>query len=303
MSTTMKSTDPNGRPRAVASGTIFGGVDCYVFADGSTILSQSGMVRGLRGNARAEDGDLGRYLARLPEKYSDLAAAPISFLTPDGTEALGRASRDFVAMCRAYAEMYANGSIHKARIPIARNCIAILAGLADVGIDELVYRASNWHPAGITQAPAIDMASLRDSLRADLSAEFAPVHARLAALESQGVIVLSSTGPTIGEGTAELYIRTTLREIARTLARAIGKTDNRTVKSLLLKQDRALRNALDFGNSKGRGWHVLSMAKLADASDALREMLNHARDLAGLAGSRGVQLSLVSNANGKKGVG
>lgn len=196
-------------------------------------------------------------------------------------------------MCRAYAEMYADGSIHKARIPIARNCIAILAGLADVGIDELVYRASNWHPAGITQAPAIDMASLRDSLRADLSAEFATVLSRLAALESQGAIVIGNTGPLIGDATAELHIRAPLREIARLYAKAIRSEDKKTLKSLLFKQDRALRNAVDFGMSKGRGWHAFPTGRLAQVADKLIEMLNHARDLARVSVPRATQLTLV----------
>lgn len=156
----MQNDSTNPRPRASASGTIFGGVDCYVLGDGTTVLSQRGMLRGLRGKSGseggAEDGDLGRYLARLPEKYSGLSAAPFEFLAPDGNLAIGRPARDFVAMCRAYAEMYADGTIHKARVPIARNCIAILAGLADVGIDELVYRASGYRPATMIQTQPVD---------------------------------------------------------------------------------------------------------------------------------------------------
>lgn len=300
----MKNDTMDNRPRAVASGTIFGGVDCYVFADGSTALSQRGMLRGLRGKdgakGGAEDGDLGRYLARLPEKYSGLAAAPIPFLTQDGNEAIGRPSRDFVAMCRAYAEMYAEGSIHKARIPIARNCIAILAALADIGIDELVYRASDWHPAPLAVAPTVDLASLRDSLRADLSAEFAPVLSRLAALESQGALVLGNTGPSIGDATADIYVRHPVQEIARTLAKAVKNDTPAAVKSLRFKTERDLRAAVDFPMMKGMGWHAFPTARLGELGIHLNRMLTTARGLAQVSIPKPVQLSLVANGNGAK---
>lgn len=183
------------RSRAVASGTIFGNVDCYVLEDGSTVLSQRGMLRGLRGktpaDGGAEDGDLGRYLARLPEKYSGLAAAPFSFVCPDGSVAVGRPSHDFVAMCRAYAEMLADGSIHKARLPMARNAVAILSKLAERGIDEIVYEASNWHPRAVVAPQGLTVDQLAASL-APLSAGFAAiaqmltsVNDRVSALESR----------------------------------------------------------------------------------------------------------------------
>lgn len=133
------------RPRAVTAGVIFGGVDCYVMEDGAPVLSQSGCVRGLRGNARAGDGDLARYLERLPEKYSALASAPdFEFTLPDGGIAFGRPAHDFVAMCGAYAEMFADGTIHKQRIGLARNAIAILSLLAERGIDEIIYEATGY---------------------------------------------------------------------------------------------------------------------------------------------------------------
>lgn len=181
---------PVNRPRAVASGTIFGNVDCYVLEDGSTVLSQRGMLRGLRGATDGhERGDLGQYLARLPEKYSAIATATtFEFIRPDGGVAIGRPARDFVAMCRAYAEMYAGGDIHKARIPMARNAIAILAHLADRGIDEIVYEAANWHPRSVLAPQGITAADLATAL-APIAAGFEALTKMMVAMNDRLVAV------------------------------------------------------------------------------------------------------------------
>ena len=177
---------PVNRPRAVASGTIFGNVDCYVLEDGTTVLSQSGMIRGLRGKTDMHDSaNLNQYLARLPEKYSGLAACTnFEFIRPDGGVAIGRPARDFVAMCRAYAEMYAGGDIHKARIPMARNAIAILAHLADRGIDEIVYEAANWHPRGTIAPQGITASDLATAL-APFAAGFEALTKMMAAMNDR----------------------------------------------------------------------------------------------------------------------
>lgn len=151
---------PVNRPRAVTAGIIFGGVDCYVLEDGSTVLSQRGMLRGLRGKDGAdggpEKGDLGRYLARLPEKYSALTVDPnLEFVLPDGGVATGRPSHDFVALCRAYAEMFADGTIHKARLGLAQKAVAILAALAERGIDEIIYEATGYKKPVPPPAPQV----------------------------------------------------------------------------------------------------------------------------------------------------
>lgn len=178
---------PSGRPRAVAAGVIFGGVDCYVLADGSTVLTNRGMYRGLRGqDCGTETGNLTRYLERLPEKYSPLAAGPIlEFETPDGHLAHGRPASDFVSMCRAYAEMLQEGTIHKARIPLARNAIGILSYLADRGINEIIYEACGWQRA-VVQAPAALDATV---LVAALDKVLAPVMAAIAAQNDRLAII------------------------------------------------------------------------------------------------------------------
>lgn len=52
------------RPRAVMAGVIFGSVDCYVMEDGTTVLSQRGILRGLCGETGSDPGaNVDRYLA------------------------------------------------------------------------------------------------------------------------------------------------------------------------------------------------------------------------------------------------
>lgn len=285
---------PNvNRPRAVASGTIFGGVDCYVFEDGSTALSQRGMLRGLRGKTTAEggaeDGDLGRYLARLPEKYSVLAAAPFSFICPDGNVALGRPARDFVAMCRAYAEMFQEGTIHKARIPLARNAIAILCLLADRGIDEFIYDASNWHPRAMVQAPVESPVVLAqiESLAAmvtRLSADLGDVQQRLAAGTGY---VAGTISPMMGAG-----IRRRLDLMGKRLGPCKIKHPKTgkvmSANSWRQTQDQALRRTLGHTGK----WNTLPAALGAKAAETL-DALDRAVDTLVAAVSQDKQLVLA----------
>ncbi len=146
----------------------------------------------------------------------------------------------------------------------------------------------------------VDLASLRDSLRADFSAEIAPVHARLAALESQGATVLGNTGPTIGDPTADIYARRPLQEIARTFARAVKNDTPAAIKSLRFKAERDLRAAVDFPMTKGMGWHAFPTARLGELGIHLNRMLTTARGLAQVSIPKPVQLSLVANGNSAK---
>ncbi len=290
----MSNDNTSPRPRAVASGTIFGGVDCYVLGDGATVLSQSGMVRGLRGETDvSESANLTRYLARLPAKYSGLAACTnFEFVLPDGGVAIGRPARDFVAMCRAYAEMYADGSIHKARIPIARNCIAILAGLADVGIDELVYRASGYQRSAPAQADP-KMTAVVERLLGIV----AGLESRLEAVESRPANI---SRPSLGTGGARIHVLDPLKEIARIEARAIGKEDAKSLSRTRKLADDTLRGRLGFPRDGGQSWAMFPQARLGDLNCALLRMFHDARKRADIAMPTATQLSLVSNINSKR---
>lgn len=278
------------RPRAVASGVIFGGVDCYVFDDGSTALSQSGMVRGLRGKTDVHDSaNLNQYLARLPEKYSALATCTnFEFVRPDGGIAIGRPARDFVAMCRAYAEMYAGGDIHKARVPIARNCIAILSHLADRGIDEIIYEAANWHPRAVS--PANDSATAVARLTETIEA----LYARIVALEARRAA--NEDRPSIGDGGAKVHVLGPLMEIATIEARVSGRDrDKRAVSRLRTIADTALRERLDYPRGGGK-WQAFPRARIGDLHCALLRMFHEARRRANILQPTPTQLRLIKQA-------
>jgi hypothetical protein len=69
---------------AVRSGSLPGGVDCYIGSDGGRYLSNRGMLRGIRPSTTGpEKGDFGRYLARLPNASTDLTSGPeVEILVP-----------------------------------------------------------------------------------------------------------------------------------------------------------------------------------------------------------------------------
>lgn len=195
------------RARAVSAGVIFGGIDCYVFSDGSTALSQRGMLRGLRGKTDGnETGNLNQYLARLPEKYSRLATGTtFEFVRPDGGIALGRSAHDFVDMCRAFAEMLTDDRPDQRRIHLARNALAMLSMLAGRGIDEIIYEACGYQkPAqvAIVQAApqnpyALEQVAELCSMVTKLSAEVSDMRDRLA---NGGGFIAGTVSPMIGNG-------------------------------------------------------------------------------------------------------
>ena len=92
MNAAFNSDAPAPMPRAVSTGAIkFGGaeVDCYNLDDGRRVISQRGVIRGLRGASKASGpgtSDLARYIERLPEKHRGLLAIPVvEFVLPSGT--------------------------------------------------------------------------------------------------------------------------------------------------------------------------------------------------------------------------
>jgi hypothetical protein len=153
------STDaePSAPPKAVRAGKLFpefgAGVDCYVLEDGRRVISQAGVVRALRNtakSARAEDGDLGRYLARMPSRFDYLATAPtIGFEMPQGGVAIGREGHFFVDLCHAYVDAFMANELHKKQEKVAKTAHAFLKAVAKVGIDTLIDEA-----CGVSRTPA-----------------------------------------------------------------------------------------------------------------------------------------------------
>jgi hypothetical protein len=94
------------------SGAIVARVECYVLEDGRRVISQVGAVRALSGNATAKDGQIGRYIARLPSRFAELASTPsVEIERLEGGVAIGRDARWFVRLCNAYLDARRAGEL------------------------------------------------------------------------------------------------------------------------------------------------------------------------------------------------
>lgn len=157
--------------RAIAThaGTIFdGAADCYVLDDGRRVLSGRGMVRTLTSspeNAGRESGNIGAYLARLPNGSALLASgAEIEFSLPGGGVAKGREATWFIDLLKAYDEADDAGDLHASQRHLARNARRTLRALAGVGIVALIDGATGYEQARqATELPYIFRALLLDS--------------------------------------------------------------------------------------------------------------------------------------------
>jgi len=138
--------------KAVASGVLFEEmgtpVDCYVLEDGRRVLSSRGELRALRPGGR-DRGDLGQYLARLPNRFASLTRGhEIEFSAPQphGGHVLcvGRDAAHLVDVCAAYAEAFAEGELHPSQIPMGRRAITLVNVFAKIGIEALVDEATGY---------------------------------------------------------------------------------------------------------------------------------------------------------------
>ena len=142
----MNSEQGATRPRAIHAGaSIFNGtLDCYILDDGRRVLSQRGMLHALRGpeTVGGKDGDLGRAVARLPQRFAHLALEPrIEFTLPNGGVAYGFEGLYFVDLCCAYNDAHFAGELHHKQEKLARQASVFLRALARLSIDVLVDEA------------------------------------------------------------------------------------------------------------------------------------------------------------------
>lgn len=137
--------DSTEKPRATHAGTIFDGlIDCYVLDDGRRVVSQRGVVRALTDGGR-EGGNLGAYLAKMPNEYGHLATgAEIVFVRHDGGIAHGRDAQWLVDLLRAYDEADDLGLLHHTQRHLARNARKILRALAGVAMVSLIDEATGY---------------------------------------------------------------------------------------------------------------------------------------------------------------
>ncbi len=146
----MLTKNESDRPKAIAEGKLFEefgfAVDCYVLEDKRRVIAQRGIIRALRGKTGgAEDGQLGRLLARLPSRFATLAAEPeIAFTMPAGGIALGREAQFMVRLLKAYSSAHRAGELHHTQEKLAMASIAMIEALAGVGIEALIDEATGY---------------------------------------------------------------------------------------------------------------------------------------------------------------
>lgn len=109
--------------RAAGSGRLWGEVDCYILDDGQRVIAQRAILRSLGDPARtrgAEEGNFGRFLARLPKGSEELTrGAEIEFQIAQPQRGARRAEEAAVDGPDASPK-----SLHEA-------CAQIIAGMAD----------------------------------------------------------------------------------------------------------------------------------------------------------------------------
>ncbi len=132
------------RPKAVASGVIFGGLaDVYNLDDGRRVLSQRGGLRALSG--AAGNGTLDRHMARFPAGPVTLTVPPtLEFDLPGGGTAKGIEAIHFVDVLRAYKAAWRSDQLLKSQHHLAKNADAMLDALAVGGIAALIDEATGF---------------------------------------------------------------------------------------------------------------------------------------------------------------
>lgn len=160
--------------KAIATGTLFGRVPCYVLEDGRRVISQSGLLAEIRKNPEkscshepeTRTTSLSQFLERLPPEFTAFLArtenSPIEFTSQDGRgEAiLGYSAKCFVDVCRAYQSAFLADKLHRKQIALARNAMAILSSLATVGIEALIDEATGYQKVRSESALELRMAKL-----------------------------------------------------------------------------------------------------------------------------------------------
>lgn len=134
-------------------------LECYVLENGTRLISQRGMYRGMgfsRGGARGESEakvigpDLPRFAAQnwiKPFLSAELASAiahPIQFKTLSGARAYGYPATVLADFCDAVLEARVSGETTYRQAGIVQRCEMLVRGFARVGIVALVDEATGY---------------------------------------------------------------------------------------------------------------------------------------------------------------
>jgi hypothetical protein len=265
---------PSGanRPRAVAVGELWGRVDCYILSTGERIISQRGHLRAFRGHTNGpEKGDLGRYLARLPARFSTFSNGPkIEFDAPlpqgGYVTAVGRSPEFFVGTLRAYVEAREAGELHPKQLPIAKRALDLLCLLAGHAIEAMIDAACGRLPPRTGQLPIGE-----EQERARLEAENALLRAKADLLDPSGPGV-------IGKPRASVYIQIPLREAARRFSSAMDDYTEAGFRREFEDLEGQVRLHIGFPKTLGAGrWENLSILLFGKAREKVIEIAERAK--------------------------
>lgn len=145
------SSDVRAKAKTAVGHIQFGEVrvECYVLEDGRRVITPRGAVRALTGNDATNPKGFGSYLARLPERFAELATRPaVEFERVEGGVATGREARWFVDVCNAYMSARESGELHPKQLHLAANAQRFISAAATVGVDALVDEATGNIPEG-----------------------------------------------------------------------------------------------------------------------------------------------------------
>jgi hypothetical protein len=136
------------RPRALTTGVLPFGADCYVLDNKQRILSKKGAVRALtnrEGGGGTETGNIERYIARLPKRFHGLASRPtVEFVLNTGGVAHGIDAAHYVQILDAYADAFAAGELKASQEHLGRAAVSMLRILAKTGLEALIDEVTGY---------------------------------------------------------------------------------------------------------------------------------------------------------------
>lgn len=134
-------------------------LECYVLENGTRVVSQSGMYRGMgfsRGGARGEDeatvvgAEMPRFAVQnwikpfINSSLSSALSEPILFRLPQGGRAYGYPATAIADFCDAVLEARLAGATGPRQVGIVQRCEMLVRGFARVGIIALVDEATGY---------------------------------------------------------------------------------------------------------------------------------------------------------------
>ena len=142
---------------------------------------------------------------------------------------------------------------------------------ADAILDEVIAVFIAARRGLLPQAPPAGLTAEQ------LTEVLAPLLARIASLEAQG------GRPCLGNGGARIHVLDPLREVARIEARAVGRTDDKTLRAMRMAAEETLRDRLSYPRKGGQSWAFFPQARLGELHCALARLLHDARKRAQIA--------------------